>query len=485
MKRKMIALLLACTLSLALCACGEQADSSQNVPESTDTASQQDNSDSEAETTVDETKQDEAEDGEDVTIQFLYYADDTQKAIIESACAAYEESHPGITIEQTVVPADGSITTTIATLASSNDLPDISYMAEADVIKYADAGVLYSLDDAIADGTIGKKLDSVTIRGMDGKTYGIGLSNQLIFMYYNKDIFDEYNIEYPSTNVEEAWEWDEFVDIAGKLTVDAGGNHPGDAGFDASQIEQYGVAFNSMYQFQYMWSAYANGGGIVSADGSELLWDKTESIEGIQKIADLFNVDQVAPAATSSLVSSIGSADKAMISGDVAMYINGSWDLSNVINANKEAGVNYGIAVLPKMQKAVTMNCGGPAVMFNTTQHPKEVLEFYSYMMNPERVVDILKTGAWLPNEASWYTDEDKIELWTSGENVTEEAKEVILSYTNTEGAIAQWPVYYVPSWGDMMAVSDSVMDSVWNGSSTVESALSPVMDEIKAEFAK
>lgn len=485
MKRKMIALLLACTLSLALCACGEQADSSQNVPESTDTASQQDNSDSEAETTVDETKQDEAEDGEDVTIQFLYYADDTQKAIIESACAAYEESHPGITIEQTVVPADGSITTTIATLASSNDLPDISYMAEADVIKYADAGVLYSLDDAIADGTIGEKLDSVTIRGMDGKTYGIGLSNQLIFMYYNKDIFDEYNIEYPSTNVEEAWEWDEFVDIAGKLTVDAGGNHPGDAGFDASQIEQYGVAFNSMYQFQYMWSAYANGGGIVSADGSELLWDKTESIEGIQKIADLFNVDQVAPAATSSLVSSIGSADKAMISGDVAMYINGSWDLSNVINANKEAGVNYGIAVLPKMQKAVTMNCGGPAVMFNTTQHPKEVLEFYSYMMNPERVVDILKTGAWLPNEASWYTDEDKIELWTSGENVTEEAKEVILSYTNTEGAIAQWPVYYVPSWGDMMAVSDSVMDSVWNGSSTVESALSPVMDEIKAEFAK
>ena len=106
-------------------------------------------------------------------------------------------------------------------------------------------------------------------------------------------------------------------------------------------------------------------------------------------------------------------------------------------------------------------------------------------MMNPERVVDILKTGAWLPNEAAWYTDEDKIAQWTSGENVTEEAKEVILSYTNTEGAIAQWPVYYVPGWGDMMSVSDSVMDSVWNGNSTVEEALGQVMDEIKAEFAK
>lgn len=483
MKKKMITLLLAGTLCLTTIACGSQADNGQSATEPTDTASQQTDADNNTEDKKD--SQEEASGGEDVTIEFLYYADDTQKAIIESACAAYEENHPGIKIKQTVVPADGSITTTIATLASSNDLPDISYMAEADVIKYADAGVLYSLDDAIADGTIGEKLDSVTIRGLDGKIYGIGLSNQLIFMYYNKDIFDEYQIAYPSTSVEDAWEWDEFVDIAKKLTVDVNGNHPGDAGFDAAQTKQYGIAFNSMYQFQYMWAAYANGGGIVSADGTQLLWDKAESIEGIQKIADLFYKDQVAPAATSSLVSSIGSADKAMISGDVAMYINGSWDLSNVINANKEAGVNYGVAVLPKMDKAMTMNCGGPAVMFNTTEHPEEVLEFYSYMMNPERVVDILKTGAWLPNEAAWYTDEDKIAQWTSGENVTEEAKEVILSYTNTEGAIAQWPVYYVPGWGDMMSVSDSVMDSVWNGNSTVEEALGQVMDEIKAEFAK
>lgn len=476
MKKKTMVLLLAGMLCLTAIGCGGQTDNSQDAVESTDTEVQQPETDGE---------QEEASAGEDVTIEFLYYADDTQKAIIESACAAYEDSHPGIKIEQTVVPADGSITTTIATLASSNDLPDISYMAEADVIKYADAGLLYSLDDAVADGTIGEKLDSVTIRGLDGKIYGIGLSNQLIFMYYNKDIFDEYKIAYPSTSVEDAWEWDEFVEIAKQLTVDANGKHPDEAGFDAAQTEQYGVAFNSMYQFQYMWSAYANGGGIVSADGTELLWDKPESIEGIQKIADLFNKDMVAPATTSSLVSSIGSADKAMISGDVAMYINGSWDLSNVINADKEAGVNYGIAVLPKMKEAVTMNCGGPAVMFNTTEHPKEVLEFYAYMMDPERVVDILKTGAWLPNEAAWYTDEDKIALWTSGENITEEAKEVILSYTNTEGAIAQWPVYYVPGWGDMMSVSDSVMDSVWNGSSTVEEALSPVMDEIRTNFAQ
>lgn len=420
-----------------------------------------------------------------VTIRFMYYADDTQKAILEEACAAYEASHPGIKIDQIVVPADGSITTTIATLASTpKDLPDISYMAEADVIKYADAGLLYSLDEAIDNGIVGKKLDAVTIRGKDGKIYGLGLSNQLEIMYYNKDLFDKYGVKYPATSVEEAWDWDTFIENAKTLTIDANGNNALSDSFDATNIVQYGVAFSNFYQFSYMWSAYANGGGIVSADGSQLLWGEEASLAGIQKIADLINVHHVCPSITSSQVSNIGSADQALISGDVAMYINGSWDLSNAIKAKTEAGVNYGIGVLPKMEKAITMNAGGPAVLFSTTEHPAEALEFFSYMMDPSLVLPILKTGAWLPNEVSWYTEDEKIEQWTSGENVTDEAKAVILSYSNTEGAIAQWPVYYVNNWAEMMSISDSVMDSIWNGNGTAADILGGVMGEIQAAFA-
>ena len=43
-----------------------------------------------------------------------------------------------------------------------------------------------------------------------------------------------------------------------------------------------------------MRAAYANGGGIVSADGSEFLLDQDASLEGIQKIADLAGDDLTA-----------------------------------------------------------------------------------------------------------------------------------------------------------------------------------------------
>ena len=49
----------------------------------------------------------------------------------------------------------------------------------------------------IASGQIAEKLDAVTIHGIDGKVYGIGLSNQLQLMFYNKKLFDEAGIEIP------------------------------------------------------------------------------------------------------------------------------------------------------------------------------------------------------------------------------------------------------------------------------------------------
>ena len=65
-------------------------------------------------------------------------------------------------------------------------------------------------------------------------------------------------------------------------------------GLDSSKIQTYGVGFNCLMAFHQFWPMYANGVGLVSADGKEFLWDKPETIEGLQNVVDLINKYHVA-----------------------------------------------------------------------------------------------------------------------------------------------------------------------------------------------
>ena len=174
---------------------------------------------------------------------------------------------------------------------------------------------------------------------------GVGLSNHLVVLYYNKDKFDEAGIAYPPSNVEDAWDWDTFVDVAKKLTVDINGKNATEEGFDPSKIMDYGLGFNYLREFHQFWALYANGGGVVNANGTEFLWDSEASIEGLQKNVDLIHADYLAPQVLYNWASDIGSVRDA-INGGFAMFTNGSWDLANITPED-----HIGVAVLHKMKR--------------------------------------------------------------------------------------------------------------------------------------
>ena len=204
----------------------------------------------------------------------------------------------------------------------SGDLPDVSYMREGDIQKYDQMGILADIDDMLKSGKLPEKFSAITVHNADGKVIGVGLSNQLVVLYYNKDKFDEAGIAYPPSNVEDAWDWDTFVDVAKKLTVDINGKNATEEGFDPSKIMDYGLGFNCLREFHQFWALYANG-GVVNADGTEFLWDSEASIEGLQKNEDLMHADYLAPQALYNWASDIGSVRDA-INGGFAMFTNGS-----------------------------------------------------------------------------------------------------------------------------------------------------------------
>lgn len=409
--------------------------------------------------------------GKNVTLEMLYWGDDAQKKLVEDAIEKYT-AKTGVKIHAQVLPADGTLDTYIQTRLASGELPDISYMGEGDIQKYNEMGILADISDLLSSGQIPKKLDAVTIHSPDNKTIGVGLSNQLELLFYSKSKFDAAGIPYPPSKVEDAWDWNTFVNNAKKLTTDTNGKNAADAGFDASRTENYGVGFTAGREFHHFWAAYANGGGVVSPDGKEFLWDSPKSIEGIQKLVDLPNKDKVASSFNYTFNSGIGSAIDAL-SGGYAMVVSGSWDLAN-IKGNEDIGVG----VLPKMEKAVTMNCGAPLVVYKSSKHIEEAKKFYAYMVNPENSLDLLKSGAWLPNQADWYTDPALIDKWAS--DLPKSAKEAILSYSTTEGSIAQWPAYYVPAYLKMNTEYEKHIDQALSGKKSVKEVYDECMSTIK-----
>jgi len=345
-------------------------------------------------------------------------------------------------------------------------------------MKYDKIGILADINDLLSSGKIAEKLGAVTIKNADGKILGVGLSNQLVLLYYNKDMFDAAGIPHVPTKVENAWSWDEFLGYAKKLTVDMKGKNATEAGFDPKKIKTYGFGFNCLREFHQFWAMYANGGGVVSADGKDFLWDSAKSSDGLQKLVNLMHKDNVASQALYTFQSSVGSVADALGGGGYAMYTNGSWDLANLPNIKD---IHVGVGVLPKMEKAVTMNCGAPMVVYNTSKNIDQAKDFYAYMVDPEKNLDIIKTGAWLPNELGWYKDQALIAKWTV--NINPEAVETILSYSTVDGSIAQWPAYYVPAYKKMNTEYEKYIDKALLGEKPVADVFSECMPNIKTMF--
>lgn len=138
------------------------------------------------------------------------------------------------------------------------------------------------------------------------------------------------------------------------------------------------------------------------------------SIEGIQKVADLYLKDHVAPL-------SVGQTDdgiqRTIIAGTVAMATNGAWNVGTSLNKAKEEGLNYGVAVLPYMKDKVTLNTGGANVVFSQTKHPKEAMEWLKWYNSEENNWGLISSGIWMPTLEKWYTDETLTRKWV--ENLT------------------------------------------------------------------
>ena len=191
--------------------------------------------------------------------------------------------------------------------ASGGDMPDVFWMHSNEAVRYMSNDILLDLTDKIAD-----------------YLPFLQRTNKTIAMWYNKDMFDEAGIDYPDGS----WTWDEFYDIAEKLTKDDGSQY----GFAANPSNEQDTWMNIIYSM----------GGCVLTDDNKSGFDDPNTIKAMEFVDKC--VKNVMPPA--STMSETGT-DVLFGSGKVAMISQGSWMVS-AFKDNDYIKEHCDVARLPK-----------------------------------------------------------------------------------------------------------------------------------------
>ncbi len=413
---------------------------------------------------------------ERVKITYSFWGTPDEGAAVQAVADTFNASQDGISVEIMAIPHDTYVTK-LNTLATAKNLPDCGIMSEAGVLQFAENGLLYDISTMYGPND-SKPLDSLAFR-YQGKPVAYSAANEILLLYYNKDMFDKAGVAYPPVDAVHAWTWDEFVHTAKLLTLDANGNDATNSAFNPNTIVQYGCMIENLTWQLEVW-CLSNGGGFYTEDGSKVIINEKEAVEALQKIADLNLVHHVAPLSTGLTDDGI---QRSLIAGTCAMSTNGAWNVGTSLASAREAGLYYGVAVLPYMQEKVTICTGGPNVVFSQSKHPKEAMEWIKWYMQEENSWSLIETGIWMPILDKWYTDESLTKKWVENPNFPpyDEYKSAVVDYAREYSKSTSW--YYVNNTNDFNTLLGSLLGDVWTGKKTAKQAIEANYSALVAAF--
>jgi multiple sugar transport system substrate-binding protein len=189
-----------------------------------------------------------------------------------------------IKVNYTFEPVFGDYPAKLKALLAADTWPDIAHQHLSVVQDFAHSGALTELKPYMNRDKITEKefipalITEFTYRG---KLMAIPKDSAAFGIHYNKDMFDRAGIKYPDEN----WTWDQFAEIARRLTK--------------PEQNQFALTFERPAPDSERWEAVLKsfGGGWYNADLSKSTVDSAGSIDALQFFADLEFRHRVTPSA--------------------------------------------------------------------------------------------------------------------------------------------------------------------------------------------
>jgi multiple sugar transport system substrate-binding protein len=269
---------------------------------------------------------------ENVQIKFMNYSSNGgNEDALEAMVKAFEDQNPTIDV---VIETYGynDYFTQLATRVAGDQAPDVFELNIENFRAYADKGAIAELDSVLEDNDIDVSLihpKALSAFQIDGKQYGLPTKFSNVVLIYNKDLFDQAGIAYPT----EDWTWDEELAAAQKIR--------------ALGDDIYGI-FRPVQTWEFYKTVVQNGGAMMNADQSEFTLNSAENIEALSMMVDRINVSNVTP--TTEQMSGIGDWDL-FISGRLGMIVTGIWAFGKFTT---DCTFDWDIAVEPGIEEHAT-----------------------------------------------------------------------------------------------------------------------------------
>ncbi|MBY3625156.1 extracellular solute-binding protein [Acinetobacter sp. CUI P1] len=293
-----------------------------------------------------------------------------QNKMVKEIIREFEEANPNITIKTEVLENE-QYKSKLKVLAASNDLPDIGFTWAAGFMDpYVRGNKFAAMDDLLQDELKGKFVAGTTEGySFDGKTYALPVELNIVPVYYNKEIFSEFNLQPPQT-LDDLKAIIRTLNNNGITPVTLGGKD----GWPAS--------------FWYMYLADRIGGpDLMDKAVADQNFTDPSLLEAARQVQELVNLNTFIKGYNGL---SNDEAKVQFMNGKSAMFVTGTWELpdfTTTSNTAQEFKVNIGYFKFPTVEGGkgnVDDWVGGPGTglfVSKNSKHALEAKEFVSFFV--------------------------------------------------------------------------------------------------------
>ena len=200
----------------------------------------------------------------------------------------------------------------------------------------------------------------------DGAQYGLPKYHGALALYYNKDLFDQYGVDYPDGS----WDHDDYLTAMKRLTQDRNAN---------GRIDLWGSILDISWDRIQVHVNSWGGHFVDPADPTLCRMGDTPALEAMEWLRARMWDDQVM--ARPLDVQNI-SPQQAFTTEKVAMVENGSWALKDILS---NANFRVGIAPLPSGPvRRVTLATTDGFGIYKGTRYPQASWELMKFLISQD-----------------------------------------------------------------------------------------------------